>query len=338
MEVTPPSIDMGVTLPRTPQHGSAELKNTGDKPLRILAVTPSCKCTTTNDLAGKIVPPGESISLTAELEGVAMPQTQRAVLRILVEGYGKILEVPIRGETAMPIRSNPPLINAVTGQPRSGRFVIESVDTKPFTICAVGGRKPEYLGFDPAVDAPRAVYLLKYDLDSWSPTYPAYLVVETDRPECPVFDVWIRTETTIPKPGFKMKDYRLNVGRVDQGGSMDTAIEFEDFGDPVLAVESVSPTVGVELLDQTVSQVGESRTRKVNLRITPRSTQGGMFYTQLKLYTREKEQIMVAFGTARPKDAAGCTGCTTVDAPVAAAASTPAPDKAPTGTATPASR
>jgi hypothetical protein len=315
VEVTPPSIDMGVVPPKTSKSGIAELKNTGTTPLKILAVTPSCKCTTTNELAGTIIPPGGSVKLEATLEPVSMPQTQKAELRILIEGYGKILSVPVRGETAMPVRANPTLINAVEGQPRAGRFVVESIDRKPFTICAVGGRKPEFLGFRPGVDQPKSTYLLKYDLDTWQPTFPAYLVIETDREDCPAFDVWIRSENTIPRPGFRMKDYRVNLGRVDVGASVETSVEMEDPGEDMLAAESMVPEIGVELLGQSVSQVGEAMVRKVNLRVTPRTQQTGLFYTQFKLYSRDKEQVITLFGTQRPKDAKGCVGCVAVDAP-----------------------
>lgn len=315
VEVTPPSIDMGVVPPKTAKTGVAELKNTGTTPLKILAITPSCKCTTTNDLAGAIIPPGGSVKLEATLEPVSMPQTQKAALRILIEGYGKILEVPVKGETAMPVRANPSLINAVEGQPRAGRFVVESIDRKPFTICAVGGRKPEFLGFRPGVDQPKSTYLLKYDLDTWQPSFPAYLVIETDREDCPSFDVWIRSENTIPRPGFRMKDYRVNLGRVDVGASVETSVEMEDAGEDMLAAESLVPDISVELVGQSVSQVGEAMVRKVNLRVTPRTQQTGLFYTQFKLYSRDKEQVITLFGTQRPKDAKGCVGCTAVDAP-----------------------
>jgi hypothetical protein len=310
ISVEPPVLDLGFMAPRVGGKGTVILKNTGDKPLTIAAVTPSCKCTTTSSLAGTVLKPGESAPLEAVLEGASMPQQHRASIRVLVDGYAKVLDVQLRGETAMPIRAVPPIINAVEGKPRQGRFIVESVDKKPFTICAIGGRVPEFIGFN-AGEAPRAQYLLKFDLDTWSPEYPAYLAIETDRADCPIFDVWVRSERTIPSSAFRMKDYRINGGRIDVGGSVDVSLEMDDPGEEILAIESVSPEVQVQMLGQQV----EGKLRKVSARITPKSPREGLLYGLVKLYGREKEQTLTFFASVRPKAATGCAGCNPVQGP-----------------------
>jgi hypothetical protein len=310
ISVEPPVLDLGFMAPRVGGKGTVILKNTGDKPLTIAAVTPSCKCTTTSSLAGTVLKPGESAPLEAVLEGASMPQSHRASIRVLVDGYAKVLDVQLRGETAMPIRAVPPIINAVEGKPRQGRFIVESVDKKPFTICAIGGRVPEFIGFN-AGEAPRAQYLLKFDLDTWSPEYPAYLAIETDRADCPIFDVWVRSERTIPSSAFRMKDYRINGGRIDVGGSVDVSLEMDDPGEEILAIESVSPEVQVQMLGQRV----EDKLRKVSARITPKSPREGLLYGVVKLYGREKEQTLTFFASVRPKAATGCAGCNPVQGP-----------------------
>jgi hypothetical protein len=310
ISVEPPVLDLGFMAPRVGGKGTVILKNTGDKPLTIAAVTPSCKCTTTSSLAGTVLKPGESAPLEAVLEGASMPQSHRASIRVLVDGYAKVLDVQLRGETAMPIRAVPPIINAVEGKPRQGRFIVESVDKKPFTICAIGGRVPEFIGFN-AGEAPRAQYLLKFDLDTWSPEYPAYLAIETDRADCPIFDVWVRSERTIPSSAFRMKDYRINGGRIDVGGSVDVSLEMDDPGEEILAIESVSPEVQVQMLGQRV----EDKLRKVSARITPKSPREGLLYGLVKLYGREKEQTLTFFASVRPKAATGCAGCNPVQGP-----------------------
>jgi Protein of unknown function (DUF1573) len=310
--VEPPVLDLGFMAPRAGGKGTVTLKNTGDKPLTIAAVTPSCKCTTTSQLAGTVLAPGKSVPLDAVLEGASMPQTHRASIRVLVDGYAKVLEVQLRGETAMPVRAVPPIINAVEDKPHQGRFVVESIDKKPFTICAVGGRVPEFIGFTPG-DAPRAQYLVKFDLDTWQPEFPAYLCIETDRADCPIFDVWVRSERTIPKSAFRMKDYRVNCGRIEVGGSVDMSLDMEDPGEDVLAVECMSPEVQVEMLGQKV----EDKLRKVSIRVTPKSPRTGLLYAPLKLYGHEKEQPLVLFATVRAKGAPGCVGCNPVQGPPA---------------------
>ena len=304
IEVTPAVLDLGFMAPRAGGKGTVTLKNTGTTPLTIVAVTPSCKCTTTSALAGKVIPPGGSEVLEAVLEGASMPQVHRASIKVAVDGYARVLELQLRGETAMPVRCVPSIINAVEGKPRQGRFVVESLDKKPFTICAVGGREPEFIGFSKG-DAPRAQYLVKFDLDSWQPTFPAYLAIETDRADCPVFDIWVRSEQTIPKSTFRMKDYRINAGRIDVGGSVDLKLEMEDPGEEVLAVESGAPEVQVQLLGQEV----KDGSRIVGIRVTPKSPATGLLYAPVKLYGREREQQLTLFASVRAPGAAGCEGC-----------------------------
>ena len=312
ISVEPPVLDLGFMAPRAGGKGTVVLKNTGDKPLTIAAVTPSCKCTTTSNLAGTVLKPGESAPLEAALEGAAMPQTHRASIRVLVDGYAKVIEIQLRGETAMPVRAVPAIINAVENKPRQGRFIVESVDKKPFTVCAIGGRVPEFIGFNRG-DAPRAQYLVKFDLDTWGSDFPAYMAIETDRADCPIFDVWVRSERTIPNSAFRMKDYRVNGGRIDVGGSVDASLEMDDPGEEIIAVESLSPELQVQMLGQQV----DGKLRKVSVRITPKSPREGLLYGQIKLYGREKEQTLVFFASVRPKAATGCDGCNPAQGPPA---------------------
>ena len=331
LSVQPPVLDLGFMAPRIGAKGTVTLTNTGTTPLTIVAITPSCKCTTTSALAGTVLQPGQSAPMEAALDGAAMPQTHRASIRVLVEGYAKVVEIQLRAETAMPIRAVPPIINAVEGKPRQGRFVVESIDKKPFTICAVGGRVPEFIGYT-AGDAPRAQYLVKFDLDTWQPDFPAYLAIETDRADCPIFDIWVRSERTIPTSAFRMKDYRVNAGRIDVGGSTDVSLEMEDAGEDILAVESGSPDVQIEMLGQHV----DAKVRKISVRITPKSPREGLLYASLKLYGREKEQPLIMFASVRPKGATGCTGCNAVQGPSAKSPQPmPMPAPAPTAPAAP---
>lgn len=302
--VEPPVLDLGFMAPRVGGKGTVTLRNAGTAPLTIVAVTPSCKCTTTSSLNGTVLQPGQSVPMEAVLEGAAMPQTHRASIKVAVDGYARVLEIQLRGETAMPIRAVPSIINAVEGKPRQGRFVVESIDKKPFTICAVGGHAPEFIGYS-AGDAPRAQYLVKYDLDARPEGHPAYLAIETDRADCPVFDVWVRTEATIPKSVFRMKDYRVNAGRIDSGGSTDVTLEMEDPGEEVLAIESGSPDVQLDM----IGQQSDGTLRKVSVRVTPKGPRTGLVYVPFKLYGREREQQMTLFASVRRKDAAGCEGC-----------------------------
>ena len=317
IKVTPEVLDLGFMAPKAGGKGTVQLLNTGDKPLKIAAVTPSCKCTTTSQMAGTVIEPGKSVPLEAVLEGAAMPQPHRASIRVLVDGYAKVLEIQLRGETAMPLRSVPGLINAVEDKPRQGRFVVESLDKKPFTICAMAGRVPDLIGWQPG-DAPRNSYLVRFDLDSYQPTFPAFLVLETDRADCPVLNIWVRSRDTMRQSVLRMKEYEVNLGRIAMGGTAEASVEMEDPGEEILAIESISPELQAEMTGQTA----DGKIRKVSFRITPKGPQQGLLYGKIKLYTREKEQPLIVFGSVRPEGATGCVGCRAdrPDAPAAPAA------------------
>ena len=87
IRLSPSVLDLGFMAPRAGGKGTVTLTNVGQSPLTIAAVTPSCKCTTTSALAGKVIAPGASETFEAVLEGASMPQTHRAVIKIAVEGY-----------------------------------------------------------------------------------------------------------------------------------------------------------------------------------------------------------------------------------------------------------
>lgn len=309
LNLEPAVLDLGFMPPRAGGKGTVKLTNTGSEPLTIAAITPSCKCTTTTPLAGKTIAPGASETFEAVLDGAALPQTHRASIKIAVDGYAGTLEVQLRGETANPVRCVPSILNAVEGKPRSGRFVVESIDRTPFRICAIGGRAPQYIGYSPS-DPPRAQYLVTYDLDSWGDDMPAYLAIETDRADCPILDIWVRTERTIPKSVFRMKDYRVNAGRIDLGGSAEVKLEMDDPGEDILAVDSPSPDLQLELLGQEV----RSGVRSVSVRVTPKTPRAGLLYAPIRVYGREREQPMALFATVRA-GADGCGGCEGAPAP-----------------------
>ncbi len=70
---TPQLVDFGYILPNADSTGTFEIRNVGDKPLKILRTTASCQCTTVTRLDGTILAPGQSASLTARIDGRSFP-------------------------------------------------------------------------------------------------------------------------------------------------------------------------------------------------------------------------------------------------------------------------
>ena len=285
LELVPPVLDFGVVPPNTDAKGAVQLFNRGDKPMLILAAEPSCKCTALDDIAGKTIAPGESIELGAVLDASPNIGRKSATIKILVDEYPVVKILNIEAQISLPVRSVPSLINAVRGQNRQGRIIVESLDESPFSICSFHGMEPTYLGFDPSIDAPRSRYVLTYDLDSMPEPYPRYLVIETDREDVPVVDVYLRHESTLPNVNRRLMmsgGYRFPLGRIEQGSSVEIEIPFKSPASPLSAVVCLLPGVQSEMVATRNEETPDGILTWALVRITPRPDFTGLLYAPLE--------------------------------------------------------
>ena len=303
IRLEPPVLDFGFVAPSSASTGVVKLVNPTDAPLKILAVQPSCKCTTISDLEGQTIPPGGSLDLEATLDAAAAPGPKKAQIRVLVDGYTQVMVVELKAEVALAVRITPPYINAVEGKNQSGRLVVQSTDGQPFRICSTHGMPPRYIGFDPATDEPRAQYLVEYDVADLGERIPRYWVVETDRPDAPLVDVLLRHERSFPNFNIRMKDYRISAGVVPAGGSSEFKIRLENRTDPVSAAISRSSAGKVEFVGESV---GEEET-EVTLRLTPADGAEGFLYLPFTIFTKSgQSQDLDVFATVSRSGAGGC--------------------------------
>ena len=216
LQVEPPILDFGIVRPSVTAEGTVKLINTGTTELEILTVQAGCKCTTIDDISGKKIAPGGSIDLKVAMKAQSSPGTKRAELKILVDGFTQVVMVNLQNEVSLPVRVSPAYLNVVADNPKTGRIVVESIDKVPFKICSVGGKPPNLVGFDAEKDEPRNQYLVDWDFarDFDPNNTPRYWVIETDRADCPLLDVFVRHESTLPKPVLRLTEYRHTFGRV----------------------------------------------------------------------------------------------------------------------------
>ena len=311
LEMVPPVLDFGVVAPNSRSEGSVQLFNRGDKPMLILAAEPSCKCTTLDDIAGKTIPPGGSIELGAVLDESPNIGRKTATIKILVDGYSVVKILNIEAQVSLPVRSIPSFINAVRGQNRQGRIIVESIDNAPFTICSFHGTEPTYLGFDPTIDEPRFRYVLTYDLDSMPEPFPRYLVIETDREDTPLVDVYLRHESTLPNVNRRMMmsgGYRFPLGRIEQGSSVEIEIPFKSLASPLAAVVSLDPEIQTELVGTRDEETPDGIQTYALVRVTPRPDFTGLIYAPLEAMSATGDIAgFDVFGVAVPTGQA-CSG------------------------------
>jgi len=308
IQLDPPICDFGFVKPADTPKKVVKIINTSDKPVTILAVQPSCKCTTVNDLVGTEIPPHGSVNLDASMKAQSSPGGKKAEIKVLFDGWSRVVNIQLAMEVTLPIRVVPGYINAVRGQNPTGRIVVESLDKAPFTICSVGGQVPDLVGFDPAKDAPRNQYLLQYDVSKFKEgAMPRYLLIETDRPDCPIVDLFFRHEWTAPKPVLKMQDYRLTVGRLEQGQTGEFVIEVAELTpeEPIVSISTSMPGASVEFITEAEH---EGVSTKRTARFTPPKDFVGLLYAPITIFTTRRQQEMSVWGLVVPQGHVGCLG------------------------------
>lgn len=302
----PRVLDFGFVPPRQKSQGTFKLWNRGTEPLKIVRVEPDCKCTTLEDITNRTIEPGEHLDLRAELEAASVPQQRQSAIKVVFEsstGYQRVIEVALRSTVSLPVRALPAYLNVVEGKDKQGRIFIESIDKAPFRICSVQGLPPEFMYFDPAKDEPRSSYWLQWDVTKFGDKLPTHWIIETDHPSCHVLPVWIRHPTTIPNPVFRLKEYSVNLGRVEKNGSTEATIYMEDPGEQILTVGALSDSVTAELIGTERVEGG----LHVKVRVTPVKDFEGMVLFPLVVYSPTREMEIPTFGVVRPAGGA-CSG------------------------------
>ena len=310
IRVEPEVLDFGIVPPSVSKEGAVRLVNTGTKELEILTVQPSCKCTTLDDVAGKKIPVGGFVELRTTMKAQSAPGRKGADIKVLIDGYSQVVPIQLKQEVSLPIRVSPSHLNVVKGQPMRGRTVIESIDKQPFRICAVGGKKPNLADFDPEKDEPRNQYLLEWDFErDFAPgEAKRYWIVETDRVDCPLVDIFVRHETTVLIPkGIAPTEYRHTFGRQEQGSTYDFVLELSKMGpdEKIVAAASASSAARVELIDSKL----EGDVMRVFLRVVPSADAIGVTWIPFMVYSSAGRQVEQAvWGQYVPKGHVGCFG------------------------------
>ena len=295
----PPAVDLGYILPNQTVNMIIQVRNIGSEPLKIALVKPSCTCTTLDDLAGTVIPPGDSVSLTAQLKARPKPSPMTSSVTFSFEGYADSSKVLISAQVARPIRTIPQIFNCVTGKPLSGQVVVESIDGRPFTIWAANRQPPEYINFDPATDEPRNTYVLEWDVSRYTQqTMPGWWVIETDHPDCPVVDVWVRHEWNMPEGAagrrWRLVTQHVVIDGINAGESGEFTVEIAKLGrDDIHLVQSLSNEFDAKLVSIQRNGVDTEAT----VRITPAAGHHGLLYGTIQFISKAHAQKLTVIGT-----------------------------------------
>ncbi|MHC4948781.1 MAG: DUF1573 domain-containing protein [Planctomycetota bacterium] len=330
LRIEPASLDFGRISPGQVVSGSVQLHNTGSEPLTITQTRASCKCTSI-DLANTVIAPGASVPLAAELDpGYALGRKSAGV-KILIEGYS-VVQVDVRAEIAMAVRADPPYINAYrdvggTLEPvESGTVTVLAGDGRPFRVLGVNGEPAELMGLDPAADEPRTSYELRWDLSRYDPQLctdadgnliPTFLAVETDHPECGVFDIQVRhpcTQVRPPSDGRRwlLSERRILVGALAPGESREFSVKLVWLGhtkpnDTIRSVTSETDQLVAELVG--VDRVADEIRVTVRVTATP-DARGGLVYDNIRLHAARHSSPLLIVGRVTGPDGGAVSAAT----------------------------
>ncbi len=192
----PGKYDLGDIEPGSEHSREFLLRNLTQAPVRVRAALPTCRCTTTTDISGSVIPAGGTLPFTAILTTPTTPGVKNAKVQITFDGNPRPLVLEIEGDVTMPIKATPPYVGGPKGDQMSGLVTIRSIDRRPFRVLASGGAPPV---FPQAVDSaqPRDSHTLRWDIARIR-DLPRHIwwVVFTDHPDCPVLPLRVRNAAT----------------------------------------------------------------------------------------------------------------------------------------------
>ena len=308
IRVIPRELDWGSTLPEKEVEGSVQLQNISDSPLKIVAVQSTCKCTTTKDLDGQVIPPGGQVTLDATLDPQSSVGTRTTLIKVLVEGYSKVLEINARAEISRPVRVRPQYINTILNPSdtnpdigvtqQTGTLMVSSMDRQPFKILSVQGRPPVY-GPRKNIFDQAAQHIIAYDIEDFRQLdgrYQRYVVIETNRADAPLIEVLLRHKDSALDLDRQLKlgAYMLNLGRTAPGGSVlkEHASREASSTGPIFAVTTNEPGITVEIESQEVNEDSDNLTTTYRFTVDPNKPEG-MYYFPVTLYASNGADIIV---------------------------------------------
>ena len=202
--------------PRVHQHGNAPHPQRRGRPVRVLQVVEL-------RLHDLVDPAGTTICwrrrrTEASLDAPGEPGKKQAKVFVQLEGMSRPAIVRLGGMVTMPVQPEPTYASALKGVDR-GTIRLASIDGRPFQISASNGGTPDFVDFDPARDAPRNVYDVRWSIAGMSPmSIPRWWVFTTDRSDCPV-PCRVRNENTGSKRDMARFERRWIPRRTSQPGS-----------------------------------------------------------------------------------------------------------------------
>lgn len=308
----PGILDLGKMFPRDLITSKFTLRNLGSTPMTIKVIKAACGCTKLDDYSGLVIPPGEAVELEARTKSRTVPSSFSSSISFLFEEYIAPSTISMFGEVTRVIRTAPKYFNCVANRDTglrndSGLIVVEALDGKPFTILSANGVEPIYESFDPDFDEPQTSYKLVWDIAQYkNVNLPKYWIIETDNPNCPVVDVWVRHEANLPPRNqnvWRARTQHVVVGGIRPGKSAVFEVDIQNRNNranKIDLVRSLSKNFSAKLVSYI--PIGKSPPDStISVRITPTPGYQGLLNGKIRIMLGSQWQDIIILGKAMKK-------------------------------------
>lgn len=188
----PQTFNFGVSDPNDIVDATFTLRNNGSRPVVIREVKPACKCTVPT-LPTNVIPPGQSIDISASLDLRGSLGPAKKEFSIFFEGYGAPLVCAIEGVLTYAVAVEP--VRPNLGTSLRGTVRLQSADGRPFRVLSVHGKEPRVVRQYPPGGSRAIWFDVMFDArtprDAVGPSVaaPFMMLVRTDHPDAAVLDV-----------------------------------------------------------------------------------------------------------------------------------------------------
>lgn len=305
IEFDPPTIDLGTTRPGSMAPGLARVKNVGQETLVLKETIGNCQCFKVIKLGQETLKPGESTDLVFEMEvsyRLGKPMKPKAVY-VYFGGYYEPKVLEVYNEVSYPVRVEPPYLKAEEIDPtRTGEITLTAVDQKPFRVIRVNNEPPVFAdGFNPASDAPKNVYRVKWDFTKGK--LPPWLLVETDRDDCPIIDIdLLHDEVRLPEREVAQGRLHVSPGGWNFGvwkGATTKTFDVRIHGLEAGQTPQLSTPFSQDVIVGIVGTRPDDRNRErtvYTLKVTPREGFEGLLFTPIYYRVGESQYRTWIYG------------------------------------------
>ena len=309
---SPKFLDFGTQSLMSRPTEQITLTNQGDKPVTLVAVSPTCSCLKPEFSDRVVLSPGTSHTVAITHEPRSQPGPSKATLRFVFLG-NDIVNIPVEVMFTRPVKADPTWID-FRRDGDQGTLKLRSLDSRPFRVLSVQG-------IPVPLASAKMLHEVPWDLSSYDTEtctnsdgerMPSWIVVQTDHPDAPIVDIRVRkdgcTNPDIPGDGdsraWMILDQRVVLGALSPGEKQIYELPVallpnRTMNEQFTAAKSESPGLITRFVD--VIEKEEGNVVRVDIGVGPDCPAGVLMGTfQVESSNAGHDQQIHVFGVVQP--------------------------------------